>query len=145
VASNRAIYLAGGFKSGWQDFVRGVLNGWQIIDPSSHGLPDPKEYTEWDLRGIRSADVILAYMERDNPGGYSLALEVGYAKALGKHIILVEEHPTVQRERYFAMVREVADLRFGTLEEALNHLKAIGLRNEYSGRRQDAGVTAGTD
>jgi nucleoside 2-deoxyribosyltransferase len=122
-----------------------MLGDWEIIDPSSHGLPDPKEYTEWDLRGIRSADVILAYMEKDNPGGYSLALEVGYAKALGKRIFLVEEHPTVQRERYFAMVREVADSRFETLTQALDHIKNVRARAVQSKRTRDSKVSVMTD
>jgi nucleoside 2-deoxyribosyltransferase len=65
-------------------------------------------------------------MEADNPAGYSLALELGYAHALGKHIVLVEEHPNEERYRYFSMVREVANETFATLEQAVDHISSLG-------------------
>jgi nucleoside 2-deoxyribosyltransferase len=120
------IYLAGGFRSGWQHAVHEELIGHaSLLDPSQHSLECPAEYTRWDLDAIREADCVLAYMEASNPAGYSLSLEVGFAHALAKHIVLVEEHPTPERHRYFAMIREVANERFATLGEALEHIKVI--------------------
>ena len=113
------IYLAGGFSSGWQARAHNALRGYELLDPSRHGLKLPKEYTNWDLAAIRRCDTLLAYMEKGNPGGYALALEVGYAKALDRKIVLVEEHPDVRRHRSFNMVREVADYRFDDLTDAL--------------------------
>lgn len=117
-----AIYLAGGFRSGWQARARVVLEGYEVLDPSTHGLKDPKEYTEWDLAAIRRCDIVLAYMEKDNPGGYALALELGYARSLGRKIVLVEEHPNNRRHQSFNMVREVADHLFDDLNLALEFL-----------------------
>lgn len=116
------LYLAGGFRSGWQQRVRAALPEVELFDPSQHNLADPVEFARWDLDAIRQSDAVLAYMEESNPGGYSLALEVGFAHALGKQVVLVEEHPNSQRERYFAMVRTVANLRFLTLDEAVSYL-----------------------
>lgn len=127
MAKNKSIYLAGGFKSGWQKAVIKVLKEWHIFDPSSHNLPEPSDYTKWDLNAIERSDVLLAYMEKDNPGGYALSLEVGYAKALGKLIVLIEEHPDEQRYRYFEIIREVADLRFDTVDEAIDYLAPLSI------------------
>lgn len=116
------IYLAGGFRSGWQQKVIISLSGHEFLDPSAHGIKDPIAYTRWDLDAIRSTDAVMAYMERDNPAGYSLALEVSFAHALGKKVILIEEHADPQREKYFAMVRAVSDLHFPSIETAIDYL-----------------------
>lgn len=98
---------------------------YELLDPSEHNIHDPAEYTRWDLEAVRESDFILANMEASNPGGYSLALEVGFAKALGKRIFMVDqiEDPSVQR--YFEMVRQCSERVFTTLEEALDHLSSM--------------------
>ncbi|MES9902676.1 MAG: nucleoside 2-deoxyribosyltransferase domain-containing protein [Sedimenticola sp.] len=117
------IYLAGGFKSKWQVIVNNHLsNKYILYDPSMHNIGNPSEYVQWDLAAIDQSDIVLAYMEASNPGGYALALEIGYAKALNKRIILVDEHSSKTRERYFEMVRYVSDKRFNTLDEAIRFL-----------------------
>lgn len=128
----RTIYLAGGLRSGWQKQVHASLKSWSILDPSTHGLDDPQDFARWDLEAIRRSDYILAYMEASNPGGYALALEIGFAKALEKKIFLVEEHPNDDRRRRFAMIRAVVDRFFPTLADALefcrNDLEAPDVR-----------------
>lgn len=119
------VYLAGGFRSGWQRQVHERLNRQTVLDPSLHGLGPPEDYTSWDLEAIRSSDCVLAYMEASNPAGYSLAMEVGFAYALGKHIVLVEEHPTSERHRYFAMIRHVAHAKFANLEDAVAYVGGL--------------------
>jgi nucleoside 2-deoxyribosyltransferase len=121
--SRRKIYLAGGFRSGWQALVRKELPDDELLDPSLHNFQDPKTYTEWDLDAVRQSDVILANMEQSNPGGYALALEVGYAKALSKKIIFVDQVSDPTIGRYFEMVRQVSDVVFTDLHEALAYLK----------------------
>lgn len=121
-AKKPAVYLAGGFKSGWQDTVSRQLPGFKFLDPSKHGLAQTADYVDWDLKAIRNCDIVLAYMEATNPGGFALALEIGYAKALGKKIVLVESHADPVRERYFDMVRQVADANFRRLEDAISYL-----------------------
>ncbi len=123
--TRKAIYLAGGFRSGWQLQTKSTLAGYEFLDPSAHNIQDPKEYTEWDLAAVGSCDIVLANMEPSNPGGYSLALEVGFAKALAKTIVLVDQitDPTVSK--YFEMVRQVSDATFNDLDAALDYLKTI--------------------
>ena len=122
----RKVYLAGGFRSGWQAQAAARLAGsFELLDPSAHNILDPAEYTRWDLEAVRKSDIVLANMEASNPGGYSLALEVGFAKALGKRIIMVDqvEEPSVRR--YFEMVRQCSDRVFPTLEDALDYLSSL--------------------
>lgn len=119
----KKVYLAGGFHSGWQDEVYRVLKGCEILDPRKHGLTAPKDYTEWDLEALQRCDYVLANMEETNPGGYSLALEVGYAKALGKQIIVVDQITDPEIKKYFEMVRQVANIVFNRYDEALAYLK----------------------
>lgn len=118
----RRIYLAGGFKSGWQNFASQELNSFDILDPSIHNIEEPAAYTEWDLRAIRECDILLANMEESNPGGYALALEIGYAKALGKQVIFVDQLSDSSRKRHFEMVRQAADRVFSTMPSALNYI-----------------------
>lgn len=117
------IYLAGGFKSGWQDRVISTYPQFEYLDPRSHGLTNPDAYTAWDLAAIKACDIVFAYLEKDNPGGYALALEIGYAKALDKIIILVNEKPA---NRYLDMVNACADDVFLTFEYGL---KCLGAAN----------------
>jgi len=85
------VYLAGGLRSNWQDFVIRACPALKFFDPREHGLSDATSYTSWDLEAIRRCRWLFAYLERDNPGGYALALELGYARALGKEVIFVDE------------------------------------------------------
>ncbi len=52
-----------------------LLSGCQFHDPRRHGLDNPEEYTPRDFDMIRSGNLVFAYMEKTNPGGYALALE----------------------------------------------------------------------
>ena len=124
------VYLAGGFKTGWQDTVVASNPELTFIDPRSHALPASHEYTAWDLAGIRSADVVFAYLEASNPAGYSLALEVGYARAHNKLVILVNEKKTmgeIDESRYYGMLGEAADLEFPSLEAGVGYLTTLPL------------------
>ncbi len=120
--SKPTVYLAGDPKSGWQARVCRAIEDLQIVDPTRHNLAEPKEWTLRGLRAIKESDIVLAYVEKDNQHGHSLALELGYAKALGKTILLVEEHGTGEQEKQFQMVREVADHCFDTLGDAVSYL-----------------------
>lgn len=119
------IYLAGGFKSGWQTIVKEACPDFTYFDPSLHQIVDPAEYTECDLNGVRECDIIFAFMENSNPAGYALALEIGYAKALGKQTIFVENELDNPKKRYFDMVRHACDQNFQSLNEAVKYLQTI--------------------
>ncbi|MCW8112066.1 nucleoside 2-deoxyribosyltransferase domain-containing protein [Yersinia intermedia] len=118
----KVVYLAGGFKSQWQLIAYEVLNDFVLKDPSQHHIDDPIQYTQWDLNAIEHSDILLANMESSNPGGYALALEVGYAKALGKQIILVDQIENDMIKKYFEMVRQCSDHVFDSLDDALNYI-----------------------
>jgi nucleoside 2-deoxyribosyltransferase len=115
------VYLAGGMRSEWRERVKAEVPGHAYNDPCEHGLDAPKQYTAWDLAAIRASDVLLGYMEADNPSGVGLALEVGYAKAMGKMVIWVDG----KAGRYFAIVRHTADIVFSTIDEATQFLRSL--------------------
>lgn len=122
----KKIYLAGGFRSNWQaEAVLRLSGSFELLDPSGHNIQDPAEYTRWDLEAVRQSDILLANMEASNPGGYSLALEVGFAKALGKRIFMVDQVEDPLVRRYFEMVRQCSERVFSTLGVALDHLLTI--------------------
>ena len=104
------VYLAGGMKDGWQDRFMLTLDGVEYFDPRTHGLTDPAAYTEWDLRHVRLADAVVAYMDPANPSGYGLSLEIGYAHALGKRIVFIDAFGADWRGKYFDMHRQLCEV-----------------------------------
>lgn len=126
----KRIYLAGGMHNNWRGVVKNQLkhnsDTYAFLDPMEHKLRSPAEYTYWDLRAIRNCDILLAYMEQSNPSGWGMNLEIGYAKALRRVILLVIPDDFTrddERSRYFGMARECADVNFKTLHDATNFLK----------------------
>ena len=127
------IYLAGGMKSGWQDEAyqeilvkAGTMNpdvGIFFLDPRHHKATDPDAYTLIDLQWIRNSDLVFAYMEDTNPGGPNLALEIGYAHALGIPVIFVNE-----REKYWGMA-ETVSVMCANLEEAAHIAANLAVGN----------------
>jgi len=122
------VYLAGGMRNGWREVVKRVVPTHTYSDPSLHGLITEKEYTEWDLAAIRDADVVFGYMEFDNPSGIGLSNEIGYAYALGKYIIFVDESSEA-KSVYMGMCRVEATMVFSLLREAIDHLASLTYAN----------------
>lgn len=119
------VYLAGGFRSGWQDLVKSQVQGVIFLDPRENGSSDEAHYTRWDLAALERADIIFAYLEASNPSGANLALEIGWAAHGGKKIIFVEEpgHPMA---RHFGMARTLANVRYNSenaLQNAIHYLR----------------------
>jgi nucleoside 2-deoxyribosyltransferase len=115
------VYLAGGFHSGWQDLVKARTSNLRFFDPREYKLDAAELYTAWDLNAIRESDWVFAYLEKSNPGGYALALEIGFAKALGKKILLIDER-SIESEmeaRRFAMLHICADACFDSLDAGI--------------------------
>ena len=119
-----AVYLAGGLHSGWQERVRAEIPGADYLDPRTHRLRDPSAYTAWDLDALRRSDVVFAYLEDSNPGGYALALEIGFARALDKHVILVNAQVPAQSgdATRLAMIQATVDVNTTSFEEGLQYL-----------------------
>jgi nucleoside 2-deoxyribosyltransferase len=119
------VFLSGRLESNWQDKVIAEVRNVEFYDPRSHELQSPNQYAIWDTHHVRRADILFAYMEKDNPSGYGLAIEIGYARSLGKTVILVDERSQVDEQfrRYFAIVREMSDVVLDSLEEGIALLK----------------------
>ena len=115
------VYLAGGLSDDWQDRVP---DGFEFLDPRTWQDPDPKVYTARDLAAIRESDAVLAYMSSGNPSGFGMSLEVGYAAALGKPIVFVDDIQCDWRSRYFGMVRSVSHV-VPTFETAIDWLRGL--------------------
>jgi len=119
------VYLAGGMNSSWQTKVMEQFGDQFIFfNPVDHQLNKGKEYTVWDLFYIKKADLVFAYMEQDNQSGYGLTLEIGYAKALGKTTILVDERSKVDKSfsDRFKIVRESAEVVYESFDQGLEFL-----------------------
>jgi hypothetical protein len=121
------IYLAGGFHSGWQDVIKKNVQRLVYLDPREHRLRDEAQYTLWDMEAIRRSDLVFAYLESTNPAGYSLAFEIGYARALDKRIILVDEKSTLDERtrRYMGMVRASADIVLESIDEGVSLMSQL--------------------
>lgn len=120
------VYLAGGMHGDWRDIYTDSVRA-DFYDPKTHNLTVADEYTLWDLTAIEQCDVFLGFMEADNPSGLGLALEIGYAKALGKKIILVIEDGFVDQHRYkyFLMAEECADVVLYDHDDALKLIQSL--------------------
>jgi nucleoside 2-deoxyribosyltransferase len=126
------IYLAGGFKGGWHNYVSEKLgNDFIYFDPQKHQLDEADKYTAWDLYHVNKCDILLGYMSEDNPSGYGLALEIGYAKASNKLIILIDERSKKDEKfkRYFSICHESATIILDNLDEAIKYLKTFSIKN----------------
>lgn len=104
------VYLAGGFHSGWQDeVIKGLADhpNVEFLDPRKTGLKSEWDYTRWDLDAIEDSDIVFACMEHDNPAGYDLMVEMGFAAALRKPIVFVETGVD-SRSKYYGMARQIS-------------------------------------
>lgn len=122
------IYLAGGFRGGWhQQIIKALGNDFICFNPQTHQLDDADKYTAWDLYHIEKCDILLGYMTQNNPSGYGLALEIGFAKAKGKLIILIDERSKIDEEfeRYFLICHESSNIVLSDLDEAISYIKSF--------------------
>lgn len=120
------VYLAGGMRGGWQDKVIDACNHKRIqfLDPRTHHLTEESDYTAWDLWAVNQSDYVFAYMEKDNPSGQGLMLEIGYACNCGTRQIIFVEDEGDERTRYYGMARQCANEHFIGFEAGLNWFKA---------------------
>lgn len=121
------VYLAGGMRGTWQDQVKAACPGLNFSDPRTHGLTEPTEFAAWDLDHVRQSDAVFGYMSKDNPSGLGLALELGYAKALRKLTILVDEKSPQDEAfaRHFAIVATTTDVTKSCLADGIAFLQSL--------------------
>lgn len=123
------VYLAGGFRGNWQELVKENINlVW--LDPKVKEInvqeQEPMtldEYGTWDLHHVKQADIVFVYCEATNPACIGLSVEAGYAKGLGKTVILVLEKNNITiKDRYLDFLRTVSDIVFDDLESGIKFL-----------------------
>ena len=120
------VYLAGGMRRSWRAVVKQLVPFCEYFDPTESGLTEELEYTTWDLDKIDRSDVVFIYFDKDNPSGLGLSLEAGYAYALGKFIIYVDEiSQNPERARYCGMLRSVATVVVQNLDDGLSVLEKV--------------------
>ncbi len=118
------IYLSGGMRGDWQDWVMNALRGgdFKFIDPRQNNQSDSSKYTPWDLFGIDQSDIVLCYMEETNPSGAGLCIEAGYGIALRKHVVTVVEPSD---RKYFDLLRTAASVDFPNLDLAVEYIRSL--------------------
>lgn len=128
--TKQKVYLAGGFKSDWRKRIK-KTTGFIWINPKEKEINrtmTPSEYGKWDLHYIRQADIVFVYVERDNTSCIGLSVEAGYAKGIGKTVILVLEsnHETI-KDSYLQIITQVSDVIFDNFEDGINYLKSFSI------------------
>lgn len=113
------IYLAGSLQGPLRErVIRALIDKRHtLIDPATSGLINEIDYTRWDLRGIDRCETVVAFMDSNNPSGYGLNFEIGYAYATKKRIVFLDMLGTDWRVKYFGMVRAVVSQTVYTVEE----------------------------
>jgi nucleoside 2-deoxyribosyltransferase len=133
--NKQKIYLAGGFRSNWGETVKGATDKFEWIDPKQKEFKNGSritmkvdEYGKWDLHFIRNCDIVFVYVEKTNPSCIGLACEAGYAKGIGKTVIMVIEpnHESI-KDSYLSFLTQVSDITFSTLDESIEYLKSFAL------------------
>jgi len=120
------VYLSGGMRTNWQGKVmQSCGDKFVFFNPYEHNIDKSIEYTQWDIFHVKESDILFAYIEKSNPSGIGLALEIGYAKALSKLIILVDEKSGQYDDfrKYFNIVRDSASVVFDNLDDGIKYLK----------------------
>ena len=129
----QVIYLAGGFRGGWQEYVIKKCKKHTFINPLSKELNEDgqripmtlKEFGTWDIHYIKHSDIIFVYSQNENPG-VAYMMEAAYAKGLGKTVIAVIEKDNKKiNDRYIAFMELFCDCVFYDIEEGIEYLNII--------------------
>jgi len=106
------IYLAGGFHSGWQEEVKRIAHKHTYFDPMIDA--DQRfayRWTEQEINGLKTCDLVFAYFELDNPSGLGLAKEIGWATILEIPVWYVDEHERINTFLCAVSQRVYSDFR----------------------------------
>lgn len=123
------VYLAGGMTGNWQQKVIESCQGFTFFNPCNHGQGEPALYTAWDLHFVRQCDIVFAYISEDNKSGYGAALEIGYAAALGKTVILCDERSPADGwfESKYAIVHCASTVTLASLSDGIKFLNRFAV------------------
>lgn len=128
------VYLAGGYKTNWQEKFKELTNGkFEIYNPrekefnnNERVVMDLTEYGAWDLHHIRMSDVVFVYLEKTNPSCIGAVIEARYAKGLGKTVVTVleKEHEFIE-DRYLEFIKKVSDITYDNFKDGVEFVKSI--------------------
>lgn len=80
-----------------------------------------------DKLKIKMCDILFAYLKEDSPSFFSgTSWEMGYAHALDKHIILVNDMKP-SKECKYELVKRMANFYCKSLDEGIDHLREFVL------------------
>lgn len=121
------VYLSGGHHSGWQRRVKAAVPQFDYLDPSMHHIGQADAYTAWDLAAVRACDFVFAYLESSNPSGYGLSVEIGYARALEKFVVLVDEKSSsdTRLEKRLRILQSTASVVFSRFSDGVHYLRSL--------------------
>lgn len=121
------VYLSGGHHSGWQRQVKAAVPQFDYLDPSMHHIGQADAYTAWDLAAVRACDFVFAYLESSNPSGYGLSVEIGYARALEKFVVLVDEksRSDTRLEKRLRILQSTASVVFSRFSDGVHYLRSL--------------------
>jgi len=120
------IYLAGGMRADWRTGITLTVPRHTYYSPATHGLKDWTEYSPWDFSAIDHCDWLFGYFEKDNPSGFGLCCEIGYAKGKGKRVLFVNEHEdNWDKNKYLKLIRFCSDVYYANLLDGVNFLTAL--------------------
>jgi len=131
-SSKMKIYLAGGmsFYNDWRDFIYKEFKDRSIfLDPRNSGSNNEKIYTEYDVNCVKQCDILFAFMDSSNPSGYGMSVELGLAYGLGKFIIFVDQ-TNFSKKKYFGMHRQMSNEVFKDLQDGVEFLKSLLLKEQ---------------
>lgn len=128
------IFLAGQVTGEWQKTVQdtiyttftniNALGKPRFLVPTAD-LSTPALYTAYDLGLLEEADVIVGYMEDDNPSGYGLAFELGWGVGRGTPTILLQAMED-ERTGYWAYIENAVDLVVPAQHKILGASREVG-------------------
>jgi len=119
------VYLAGGLQTNWQEeairLFRDKDPEIDILDPRSLKSRNLtiEEIADIERDWIFNTDIVLAFLEKDNPLPIGLSAELGFAHALGKGTLLVDEYNN-KKSKWLAHFTKCCV--YPKLEEAINAL-----------------------
>lgn len=140
------VYIAGGMRGDWrQKLYERLKDKFIVIDPllkeyDSTGVrivTPYKVFTAWDLWGIRTADIVFTYSEKNNPG-VGLIAEAAYGAGLGKTVILVrEENNEHIPDRYYSFLDAFAHYVTNDYEDGIKFLLTLSISENHSSHYYD--------
>ena len=139
------VYLAGdiAYENRWRPKVAEAVKPFLCqlfspIDTIDYNLvaleranKDNQVFVPCDFKKIDLCDILFAYIRNGSGSLHSgTSCEIGYAKAKGKHIILVKNLPKLEAYLY-QFIQRTADAYFTVLEDGIKYLVEFVSEMEY--------------